>query len=164
MKVLRHYEMIAPHVLARALVRTGHTKGLLERIAELEAAQQGKVELLKGDNLEASSSYDLLRELESRGGHPGALAEAALLCARKSEDYNRGAEGAGDMHKVIRDNYFPLGLPSYAQMLHTKSMRLLSLSRNDLVENTPQFESARDTALDIINYAGFLADWLGRKS
>ena len=151
---------VRPAVIA---MLRGKLNAARNRIKELEAAQQGAADLFKEDTLETRSSYDLLRELEARGGHPGALAEAALLCARKSEDYNRGAEGAGDMHKVIRDEYFPLGLPSYAQMLHTKSMRLLSLSRTDIAAR-PQFESARDTALDTINYAGFLADWLGRKS
>lgn len=109
----------------------------------------------------SETSIQMLKELSLRGGHPGALAEAALLCAKKSEDYNRGAEGEGDIHNVNRDLYFPLGLASYSQMLHTKSMRLLALARSG---NTPNFESARDTALDIINYAGFLAAWLAKKS
>jgi len=103
------------------------------------------------------SSEMLLRELARRGGHPGALAEAALLCVRKSGDYNHGS--AGDVHTVDRTNYFPLGAASYAQMLHTKSQRFVSLARKELEGKTPNFEGLRDTALDLINYAGFyLAD------
>jgi hypothetical protein len=102
----------------------------------------------------------MLEELKARGGHPGALAEAALLCARKSQDYNRGAANEGDIHSVDRDLYFPLGLASFAQMLHTKSQRLLSLAQNP--DAPVAFESARDTCLDLINYAGFCAEWLTR--
>lgn len=106
----------------------------------------------------SARSEDLLRELARRGGHPGALAEAALLCVRKSQDYN-GEQSHVDMHAVDRTNYFPLGVASYAQMLHTKSQRFVSLARKELEGKTPNFEGLRDTALDLINYAGFyLAD------
>jgi hypothetical protein len=104
--------------------------------------------------LQDLSSKDMLEELARRGGHPGALAEAALLCARKSEDYNVGAWGAGDMHRVDRSAYFPFGAVSYAQMLHTKAMRFVSLAKKG---GPASFEGLRDTALDIINYAGFFA-------
>ena len=104
-----------------------------------------------------ASSTDMLEELAARGGHPGALAEAALLCIRKSADYNNGAPDAGDPHKVDRTSYFPFGAISYAQMLHTKTQRLNSLAIKIINGGTPNFESIRDTALDIINYAGFMA-------
>lgn len=100
-------------------------------------------------------SMDLLAELSKRGGHPGALADAALLCAKKSLDYNRTQNGhAIDIHNIDRSNYFPFGPVSYAQMLHTKSQRFNSLIYAG-VNHTPQFEGLKDTALDIINYAGF---------
>lgn len=104
-------------------------------------------------------STALLEILYRRGGHPGAVAEAAILCAKKSQDYNVG-KGA-DIHKVDRSNYFPLGLTSYAQMIHTKSERLLSLVRKGA--DGAIFESARDTCLDLINYAGFAADYLQKE-
>lgn len=100
------------------------------------------------DDLDNVSSIKLLECLAKRGGHPGALAKAALLCARKSNDYN-GPDI--DMHSVDRTAYFPFGAVSYAQMLHTKSARFVALSRG--VE--PNFEGLEDTALDLINYAGF---------
>ena len=103
------------------------------------------------------SSISLLEELQRRGGHPGALATAALLCAKKSMDYNVGADGAyPDIHTVDRTGYFPFGDVSYAQMLHTKSQRFNSLVMKQLTSGGDiQFESLEDTAVDLINYAGF---------
>jgi len=106
---------------------------------------------MAGVDLSNVNTVDLLKALTLRGGHLEALAEAALLCVKKAEDYNAGT--------VNRDSYFPFGLQSYAQMLHTKSQRLISLCGKAESEN---FESARDTCLDLINYAGFAADWLKR--
>jgi len=110
--------------------------------------------LLPATKLAESSTEDILEELKSRGGHPGALAEAALLCIRKSQDYNQGAADM-DPHKIDRSSYFPFGAVSYAQMLHTKSQRFNSLVLQEMRGQTPNFEGLRDTALDIINYAGF---------
>lgn len=83
---------------------------------------------------------------------PRPMMEAAALCQRKAEDYNGGT--------VSRDAYFPFGLVSYSQMIHTKSLRLVSLAQQGGAAN---FESARDTALDLINYATFLAEWLDQR-
>lgn len=102
------------------------------------------------------TSKTMLKVLKLRGGHPGALAEAALLCVKKSEDYNTGQT---DMHVIDRTGYFPFGAVSYAQMLHTKSARFVSLTRKLESGDKPNFEGLRDTALDMINYSGFyLAD------
>lgn len=106
---------------------------------------------MSGVDLSNINTVDLLQELTRRGGHLEALAEAGLLCVKKAEDYNAGM--------VSRDSYFPFGLQSYAQMIHTKSQRLISLCGKTTTEN---FESARDTCLDLVNYAGFCADWLKR--
>lgn len=106
--------------------------------------------------LEHISSVLLLEELIRRGGHPGAVAEAVLLCAKKSADYNQGM-GHEDIHNVDRSSYFPFGAVSYAQMLHTKAQRFNSLVAKQLNGAQPNFEGLRDTALDIINYAGFFA-------
>lgn len=95
---------------------------------------------------ELLSTTDLLNELKSRGGLPAALAEAALLHIRKGEDYN---------HKASISAYFPFGTVSYAQMLHTKALRFVSLTQKELEGEKPNYEGLRDTALDIINYAGF---------
>lgn len=105
--------------------------------------------------MEKVSTIALLEELYRRGGHPGALAEAALLCIKKSEDYNNGFV---DPHNIDRSHYFPFGTVSYAHMIHTKALRFVSLTRNELNGKDPNFEGLRDTALDIINYAGFFVD------
>lgn len=112
--------------------------------------------------VEQVHSKFFLEVLMQRGGHPGAVAEAVLLSVQKGIDYNQGAGAEAavyDPHAVRQDAHFPLGLASYAQMLHVKSYRLISLCRRGA---PPTNESCRDTALDIINYAGFLADWLWR--
>jgi hypothetical protein len=113
-------------------------------------------QLAPATRLAECSTTELLEELQSRGGHPGALAEAALLCVLKSQDYNQGAEDM-DPHKIDRSSYFPFGAVSYAQMLHTKSQRFNSLVLKEMSGNGANFEGLRDTALDIINYAGFFA-------
>ena len=100
------------------------------------------------------STPEMLAELVARGGHPGGVAEAVLLCIRKSEDYNQGM-GFANPHKVDRSSYFPFGAVSYAQMLHTKAQRFNSIVLKELRGEEPNFEGLRDTALDIINYAGF---------
>ncbi len=127
------------------------------------AADYGKQEQPKKapwTKLEQFSSEELLGELARRGGPLKACAEAQLLCLRKSQDYNNTGGNAGTFN-ASRDDYFPFGLASYAQMIHTKSQRLISLAKKDS-DATASFESARDTALDLINYASFLADWLDR--
>jgi hypothetical protein len=100
-----------------------------------------------------ASTVELLEELVSRGGHPGAIAKAALLCIKKSEDYNHGKNV--NPHDVDRAEYFPFGAVSYAQMLHTKAQRFNSLVQKQLDGKESNFEGLDDTALDIINYAGF---------
>lgn len=111
----------------------------------------------QASGLEGIDSVLLLEELSRRGGHPGAVADAVLLCIRKSADYNFGEPE--DPHAVNRDGYFPLGLASHAQMLHTKAERFMSLTKKILGGGEANFEGLRDTALDLINYSGFfLAD------
>jgi hypothetical protein len=111
--------------------------------------------------LSSYSSSELLEELAKRGGTLKACADAQLLCLKKSEDYNQTGGKAGTF-EASRDDYFPFGLVSYAQMLHTKSQRLISLAKKASTGNA-NFESARDTCLDLINYASFAADWLERE-
>lgn len=114
--------------------------------------------LLPSAQLAECSTIELLEELQSRGGHPAALAKAALLCILKSADYNQGATSGApeaDPHKIDRSGYFPFGSISYAQMLHTKSQRFNSLVVKEARGQGANFEGLIDTALDIINYAGF---------
>jgi len=82
-----------------------------------------------------------------------AIREAVELSFRKAQDYNDG--------DVTRDDYFPFGDISYLQMLWVKMMRLRSL--HDKSEGA-NFESLRDTLLDMINYSAFWADAIQRRS
>lgn len=86
-------------------------------------------------------------ELWSVEHHAAVLEEVKQLFAKKNATYNGG---------VDLENYFPFGLKSYAHMLHIKSQRIVSIAKT---EEVPNFESVRDTAMDIINYAAFLIMW-----
>lgn len=69
---------------------------------------------------------------------------AIELVVAKHKDYDEGG--------VKLEDYFPFGDPSYVQMLHVKTMRLVSLTASG---NTPTHESLKDTVLDLINYSVF---------
>ena len=76
------------------------------------------------------------------------ISPAIVLVQKKHQDYNKGLE---------LDQYFPFGDASYVQMLHVKQCRLLSLVSTNATEN---FESKKDTVLDLINYAVFYLAYL----
>lgn len=78
------------------------------------------------------------------------FSEVTKIAIKKSQDYNNG-QG----QPTSRAIYFPFGLLSYAQMLHTKSQRLNSLAQQN---KAPNNESVRDTLLDMINYATFAVE------
>lgn len=92
---------------------------------------------------------ELVQEMANRGGYLEALAKAAKVVIKKTDDYNNGAN---DFNHANRDSYFPFGIKSYAQMIHVKSQRLVSLANE---EKTPNFESIEDSLIDLINYAAF---------
>lgn len=84
---------------------------------------------------------------------PRPMLEAAALALRKAQDYNSGV--------ITRNAYFPMGLTSYVQMINVKALRLVSLISQP---GTPNFENARDTLLDLINYATFAVEWLDKET
>jgi len=110
---------------------------------------QSSAELLQSIHTET-----LFEELSKRGGHPAALARAALLLIKKSQDYN-SEQSSKKPEEIDRRNYFPLGEASYAQMIYTKSARFVALTRKIMDKKEPNFEGLIDTALDLINYAAF---------
>lgn len=79
-----------------------------------------------------------------------ALIQPAMdVVVKKHQDYNRGG--------VTLESYFPFGLKSYAQMLHVKNQRLLSLASSSApIAN----EALEDTVIDMINYAVFTLAFL----
>lgn len=82
------------------------------------------------------------------------LSEAAALQKQKAEDYNSKDSEA-------KQEYFPYGHYSYLQMISTKVKRLESIAFN---EKNPNFESAYDSVLDLINYASFYGSYLKKKN
>lgn len=86
-----------------------------------------------------------------RDGAAQILADCADLLAAKGADYNRGS--------VSRDDYYLYGRHSLMTMVHTKYLRLRSLCEQEHDQN---FESLRDTLLDLINYSAIWADWEDR--
>ena len=79
------------------------------------------------------------------------LKDAATLKELKSKDYQGGL--------FTEEDYFPFGEQSYVHMLWTKMLRLRSV----LEQDNPNFESAEDTLLDMINYAAMMAAYLENK-
>lgn len=109
---------------------------------------------LYAELLQSIDTETLFEELSKRGGHPAALARAALLLIKKSQDYN-SEQCSKKPEEIDRRNYFPLGEASYAQMIYTKSARFVALTRKIMDKKEPNFEGLVDTALDLINYAAF---------
>ena len=86
------------------------------------------------------------------------LRECIDLQLAKSKDYQN------DASTVVQADYYPRGVDSIYDMLNTKMLRIRSLldtaRANAAAE--PKFESLRDTAKDLINYASFFAAWLDK--
>lgn len=73
----------------------------------------------------------------------------AELLEAKHHDYDAGG--------VKLEDYFPFNDQSYVQMIHVKTLRLVSLLSSG---NYPKHEAIRDTLEDMINYAVFYLDYL----
>lgn len=116
--------------------------------AALEAVEHRKPSVyLENDGCQRILSID---ELNLFAKMSPVFKEVTEIAIKKSQDYNNG-----NGQPTSRAAYFPFGLLSYAQMLHTKSQRLNSLAQQD---KAPNNESVRDTLLDMINYATFAVE------
>lgn len=128
--------------------------------ATMAAVKAGDSDRALAMDLTSVPLADLLEALARRGGTFKAVAQAQLLVLRKSADYNHGKDPA----TAERDVYFPFGAMSYAQMIHTKAQRLNSLVLKAADSGgKPNFESIRDTLLDVINYSSFWIERLDRE-
>ncbi len=100
----------------------------------------------------------LISELEEKAKLlemvPPFLREASELNYRKSQDY--GTEG-----DLSKRKYHPFGAVSYLHMLHLKLVRLTSVLGQD---DAPNFESARDSLLDLANYVAFFGAYLDEEA
>ena len=80
------------------------------------------------------------------------LVEPAIqILEKKHQDYNR---------RTGLEDYFPFGDKSHVQMIHVKSQRLVSLADTNIHGYKPNFESVRDSVLDLVNYAVFYLAFL----
>lgn len=68
----------------------------------------------------------------------------------KGRDYNIGV--------VAREDYFPLGLRSYAHMVHWEATRVLSLVGEPGMVFDGQFEKIKEHLGDLVNYCKFMWD------
>lgn len=82
------------------------------------------------------------------------LLEAANLQERKGRDYN-GAETS-----VQQADYYPRGVWSILDIVNAKYLRMVSVLEQMENGSAPNFESVRDSALDLINYTSFLAAYM----
>ena len=85
--------------------------------------------------------------------HP-VLLECAQLLVKKAQDYG------SSMTDYSKSEYMPFGHYSYIHMLHTKLSRIRSIALESDPERKTNFESLRDSVIDLINYAAFYAAWL----
>lgn len=136
------------YITADANATTEAVRELEPYTAALETVEHRKPSVyLEDDGYQRILSID---ELNLFAKMSPVFKEVTEIAIKKSQDYNNG-----NGQPTSRANYFPFGLLSYAQMLHTKSQRLNSLAQQDKVPNN---ESVRDTLLDMINYATFAVE------
>lgn len=138
--------------------------------ARLEEAEERamKAERLRDDAMQELAESRSIRE-NMRKRIDGLLAEAReerpadgleamspvwlrlqRLRTEKGQDYNNVPGG--------RDAYFPFGHASYAHMVNTKTLRMLSLIGAMQAGKKPNFEGLLDTVEDLVNYATYYAE------
>jgi hypothetical protein len=84
------------------------------------------------------------------------LEACAALQRSKGRDYQSAAS------TVRQADYYPHGCQSIYDTMHTKMLRIKSVM--DAMEGKPDhcvnYESVRDSALDLINYASFFVSYM----
>jgi len=82
------------------------------------------------------------------------LLEAAELQERKGLDYNNPNSS------VQQADYYPRGVWSVMDIINAKYLRMVSVLETMEQGGKANFESIEDSALDLINYASFLAAYM----
>lgn len=82
------------------------------------------------------------------------LLEAAELQERKGQDYQNPNSS------VVQNDYYPRGAWSILDIINAKYLRMVSVLETMEQGGTVNFESVEDSALDMINYASFLAAYM----
>lgn len=83
--------------------------------------------------------------------------ECIDLMSKKSRDYN-------SVHSnIAAADYYPFGIESIYQMLHTKMLRIRSVMEIVKSGANQNFESLEDSLKDLMVYASFGVEWLRKK-
>lgn len=84
------------------------------------------------------------------------LQEALLIQDKKARDYQNGVSD------VQQADYYPRGCRTIHEIMHGKMLRMKSIldTAESSGEYEPNFESLRDSAIDLINYASFFAAYI----
>lgn len=82
------------------------------------------------------------------------LLEAADIQEKKGNDYNNAAS------RVTQADYYPNGVYSILDICQAKILRMYSVLDTMQAGGSPNFESIRDSAIDLINYASFVAAYM----
>lgn len=93
---------------------------------------------------------------EQKFSRPSAniLLEAAQLQEKKGQDYN------GAQTSVQQADYYPRGVWSILDVVNAKYLRMVSVLEQMQQGGTANFESIEDSAIDLINYASFVAAYM----
>ena len=84
----------------------------------------------------------------------GILQEAIDIQRKKGADYN------GINTSVKQADYYPRGVWSIMDIIHAKYLRMKSVLETMEQGGSANFESIEDSAIDMINYASFLAAYM----
>lgn len=82
------------------------------------------------------------------------LLEAADLQEKKGADYN------GAQTSVQQADYYPRGVWSILDVVNAKYLRMVSVLEQMEQGGKANFESIEDSAIDLINYASFVAAYM----
>ena len=93
---------------------------------------------------------------ENKFSRPSAniLLEAAQLQEKKGQDYN------GAQTSIEQNDYYPRGVWSILDIVNAKYLRMVSVLEQMEQGGKANFESVEDSAIDLINYASFLAAYM----
>ena len=87
----------------------------------------------------------------------GILQHAIDVQRKKGQDYN------GNKTSVEQADYYPRGVWSIMDIIHAKYLRMVSVLETMEQGGKANFESIEDSAIDMINYASFLAAYMQGK-
>lgn len=82
------------------------------------------------------------------------LLEAAELQEKKGADYN------GAQTSIQQNDYYPRGVWSILDVVNAKYLRMVSVLEQMEQGGKANFESVEDSAIDLINYASFVAAYM----